>query len=146
MTDIENIKEAEINRGFDRNIDYEPMKDKLIAHFELLQKKFENLDKVDKMYERRRNIIIGNMIYTLISMIQLRCGSRISEACEAFVLFCKKGFDSKVTVKIAKSESTKFRIVNNKRKEVTTKKRDTEIWCFLIGLMLEILDLTSVIG
>lgn len=56
-------------------------------------------------------------------MIQLRCGSRISEACSAFVLFCKKGFDCKVTVKIAKSETTKYKTVGKKKQLITTKAR-----------------------
>lgn len=128
MSDEENeydlIEEVEISKGFDRNIDYEPIKKKLIDHFYKLQTKLNNLDNTKDDYERRKKMILGNIIHTLIPMIQLRCGSRISEACNAFVLFCKKGFDRKVTVKIAKSEAIKYKKDDKgKRKKFITKAR-----------------------
>lgn len=115
--------EDKINSGFDRNIDYTPTKDKLIANFIELNDKLTNLDKSDKHYVRKMNVILANMIYTIIAMIQLRNGSRISEACAAFILFCKKGIKNDVVVKIAKSEATKYK----KGKEIKTKARFRKI-------------------
>lgn len=107
--DFEDVEEVQLSKGFDRGIDYEPIKKKLIDHFNKLIEKITNLDQFDKSYVRKISVILGNIIHTLIPMIQLRNGSRICEACNAFIIFCKKGFDEKVTVKIAKSESIKYK-------------------------------------
>jgi integrase len=118
--DYDDIEEVNISSGFDRGIDYEPVKDKLIKHFNTLVQKLHNLDEVDdSAYVRKSNLILGNIIHTIIPMIQLRNGSRICEACNAFIIFCKKGFDKKVTVKIAKSEAIKYK----KGKKYVTKAR-----------------------
>ena len=111
--------EDTIATGFDRNIDYTPTKDKLIANYKALSDKLKNLDNFDKFYVRKKNLVLANIIYTLIAMIQLRNGSRISEACNSFIIFCKKGMDKDVVVKIAKSEAIKYK----KGKKFTTKAR-----------------------
>lgn len=113
MTDIE------VAKGFDRNIDYLPIKDKLIKHYNNLILKLDNLDHTKDTYERSKKVVLANLIHTIIPMIQLRCGSRISEACNAFLIFCENGFDKKVTVKIAKSEGIKY----NKGKKYVSKPR-----------------------
>lgn len=109
MKDIEeDIElEIEISRGFDRGIDYETIKKKLI----------KCLDKLYAKYlEKPTNVGIKRLVYTIISMIQLRCGSRISEAVKAFILFMKNGIDKRVIVKVSKTgaikvkkDGTKFR-------------------------------------
>lgn len=118
--DYDDIEEIELSKGFDRGIDYEPIKEQLKDHYNTLHNKLDNLhDSKHNVYVRKSNLILGNIIHTIIPMIQLRNGSRILEACNAFILFCKKGFDKKVAVKIAKSESIKYK----KGKKYVTKAR-----------------------
>ena len=113
------MSEVEVAKGFDRNIDYMPIKEKLIEHYNKLVDKLNGLDQDKATYKRSKRVVLANIIHTLIPMIQLRCGSRISEACCAFELFCKNGFNKKVTVKIAKSEGIKY----NKGKKYVSKAR-----------------------
>jgi integrase len=88
-------EEAKISYGFDRGIDYIPIKDKLINKiYELWEKYKHNCKK----------IILNRMVYTIICCIQLRCGARISESVKAFTLFVNKGIDNRVIVKISKSD------------------------------------------
>jgi len=118
--EYEDVEEVELSKGFDRGIDYEPVKQKLIDHFNELKQKLNAIDEPKQsIYVRKSNLVLGNIIHTIIPMIQLRNGSRICEACNAFILFCKKGFDKIVAVKIAKSESIKYK----KGKKYTTKAR-----------------------
>jgi len=139
--DYEDIEEVELSKGFDRGIDYEPIKDKLIQHYQKLVDKLNSLDDADEdVYVRKMNLVLGNIIHTIIPMIQLRNGSRICEACNAFILFCKKGFDKIVAVKIAKSESVKYK----KGKKYTTKARYRNImfpdWIDISDLETKIID------
>lgn len=98
--------ELQIARGFDRGVDYEPMKQKLVECYNKLVDDIEDFKK----HENISKIIYSRVIYILVAMIQLRNGSRISEACNAMKMFChKKNFDDKVVVKIAKSESIKYK-------------------------------------
>lgn len=109
-----------ISKGFDRDIDYEPMKNQLINEFNKHSK-----DYLEKKYITR----VGNkVVYTLISMIQLRNGSRISEAVNAFKSFIENGVNEKVMIKIAKSGGIKYKYIKNGhetaiRKKVQTKER-----------------------
>lgn len=106
---IINTKGA-IEMGFDRGIDYEPMKLDLIKCYKDNVLDMKLLDKGDKAYERRKKMIVTKLIYVLISMIQLGNGSRISEATKFFMLYLfENGEKQELTIKISKSETTKYK-------------------------------------
>jgi hypothetical protein len=101
--------EIQVAKGFDRDIDYETIKAKLI---EAYNKHHEELDKLNmeaKGYVFNRAKIIRKIMYCTIAMIQLRGGSRVIESVRAFRQFMTndEGLDKKVIVKIAKSASKK---------------------------------------
>ena len=97
--------EEKIKKGFDRDVDYLPMKDKLIDQYN---------DMSEKYLKSSFNTRAGTrLVFLLISMIQLRNGSRISEAINAFIKFVETDISNKVIIKIAKSGGTKF--IFNKR-------------------------------
>jgi|HubBroStandDraft_3_1064219.scaffolds.fasta_scaffold07901_2 integrase len=117
-------EEADIDvaHGFDRGIDFNTIKAKLIKEYDDLKSKFSDLDFDDKFYVRRKRMIFHKMIYCIIALIQLRGGSRISEAVSAFKKFITTGnFDNKVLVKIAKSESIKYK--KETKEQFKTKAR-----------------------
>lgn len=119
-TDEEQL--IDVEHGFDRGVDFTIMKDKLIKDFEAINSRFANLDIDDSVYIRKRRMIFHRMIYCLIALIQLRCGSRICEAVSAFKKFItSKNFDDKVFVKIAKSESIKY--TKDTKEQYKTKAR-----------------------
>ena len=102
--------EEEIKTGFDRNIDYSEIKTKFQDKVTNTYKEYK---KVNTPFKQKQLAI--TLCYLLIAMIQLKNGSRISEACRAFQKFFMSGeVDKKVTVKIAKSEGVKY---NNKTKK-----------------------------
>lgn len=111
--------------GFDRGIDYEPIKKKLLDEFNR-QLKIYSIGKNTKRASR-------SLIYLLIELIQLRNGSRITEAINAFKIFAKKGIEQRVTVKICKSETKKkvWKLNQEKnikeQKEIMTKLRTRDI-------------------
>ncbi len=108
-----------ISKGFDRNIDYETTKNKLIEEFN----RIKNINETNLYYDKCNK---NKLIYLTISMIQLRNGSRISEACSAFKKFIEMNkFDNRVTVKIAKSEGLKYN--RAKKEKVMMKARFREI-------------------
>jgi integrase len=105
--------EEEINKGFDRSIDYEKMKGKLIRALRRIYHNWKHKDHSPNENSK----LLNKMIYLIIAIIQLRNGSRISEACKAFKKFVEKGnHREKVIIKISKSDGLKY---NNK-----TKKKD----------------------
>lgn len=112
-------------QGFDRGIDYLPIKQKLLDEF----------DKQYKIYSKGKNTkrASRSLIYLLIELIQLRNGSRILEAINAFKLFAEKGIEQRVSVKICKSEAKKKVWKLNQEKnikeetEITTKLRNRDI-------------------
>lgn len=96
--------------GFDRGVDYEPMKERLIKFFNDQYKLYRKIKKNEGCYNRKIKIVQSKMLYTAVAMVQLRNGSRISEACQTIKSFCTIGdLDRKVVVKIAKSESIKYK-------------------------------------
>lgn len=98
--------EYKINQGFDRGIDYIPIKNKFISKYKQLKEKY--IPEGVICYSNLK--LARKMIYLTIAMIQLRNGSRISEAVEAFKKFYEKDdFLTYQIVKIAKSESIKYK-------------------------------------
>jgi hypothetical protein len=108
-------KKEEITKGWDRDVDYKPMKKKLIKEFEQQQTKF----KKSPFKVRATN----KLIYLIISMTQLRNGCRVSEAINAFRMFIKDGIKEKVTVKIGKSDGTKYKFDKNTNKKIKFKTK-----------------------
>jgi integrase len=104
----EEDEQGKIAKGFDRDIDYEPMKDRLIAEYAKIFEAVTKLNMDEKSYISKRRLLIHKMMYLVIAMIQLKNASRIIEACKAFKLFLNvKDINETVIVKIAKSESIK---------------------------------------
>src|ERR1700678_1244337 len=100
-------------QGFDRGVDYLDMKKKLVNGYHLLIKNLNDISD-DKFFLRKSNMIYKKIIYNLIAITQLRNGSRISEAVNAFKKFINsENFNELVTVKIAKSEKIKHNKVTN---------------------------------
>jgi integrase len=108
-------QEEEINQGFDRGVDFKSIKEKLIND---LDRNYENLQTEQDLYEKQ--CILNKLIYIMISLVQLRNGSRISESCNAMLKFMNtEDLTQKVHVKIAKSEGMKY---NNKTKKKKMSK------------------------
>lgn len=100
-------EEGVISTGFDRGIDYSDIKNKLI----------ESINKNYKKYtEISSKINLNRLAYEVIGALQLRNGSRISEACRGFKLFLKKGIEKRVIVKISKSDAIKTTKTGEKKK------------------------------
>jgi integrase len=113
------MDEPKIAQGFDRGLDFEEIKTRLIKHLSILWKKFGNIN----LTKYKRRIFINKMCYVMIAMIQLRNGARVSEACEAFCKFIDSDdLNEKVIVKIAKSEKKQY-LLNNKINTKKTKKQ-----------------------
>lgn len=109
-----------IATGFDRGVDYEPMKHKLITHCNRYYNEILDVEKKTPHFKYKAKVIKSKLLYCCIAMIQLRNASRISEACSAMKIFCKKDmFDKRVVVKISKSESIKYK----NGEQYTTKPR-----------------------
>lgn len=107
--------ESKIATGFDRGIDFISIKEKLLLKLQALYKKSRSEDS-----EKQKKIMINQIAYIMIALIQLRNGSRISEAVNAFLEFLKKDdISDKVIVKIAKSDGAKY---NRLTKEMIKKK------------------------
>lgn len=115
------MSEEVIAKGFDREMSFDQMKDQLST---IYNKELDTLaDKIGK--NKNVKISLHRLIYIVIACIQLRNGSRISEAIEALQKFLLKGIKSKVIVKIAKSESIKYK--KDTKEQYTTKRRNREI-------------------
>lgn len=97
--------EEKVECGFDRNVDYNEMKDRLIKKYKELQLE---LVEMDTLKDKRKKIVENQIIYCLVAMIQLKNGCRILEGCKAIKLFFEKeDLKNKILVKLAKSECTK---------------------------------------
>jgi integrase len=117
-----NYYEDKIATGFDRNVDFNDMKANLIQDFVLTDEKIDQLNDDNESTKRK---LMNRLIYCIIAMIQLRNGSRIVEACEAFFKFLQPDSDlqTKVIVKIAKSKSIKYKKETNEKYETKTRYR-----------------------
>jgi len=112
---MDNIEdEIKVATGFDRGVDYDTMKAKLIKCIDKLYEKYINEEK---------NITVKRLVYALIATIQLRNGSRVSEAVKAFILFMKYGIEKRVVVKISKSGAIKV-MKDGKKKKTKVRTRE----------------------
>jgi len=109
--------------GFDRGVNFNTIKDKLIKDYEGIIANYDNLDPNEKGYGKKKELLMRKHIYTVIAMIQLRNGSRISEAVDAFNIFMEpdRAVSEKALVKIAKSKTLKYK--KNTKETYTTKTR-----------------------
>jgi integrase len=108
------IVEPVIAKGFDRDVDFVDIKEKLLKKITSLYSKYMKEES-----EKIKRIIVNQICYCMIALLQLRNGSRISEACIAFVEYLKgKPTDEKIIVKIAKSEGNKYNW-KTKKKQMT---------------------------
>lgn len=110
-----------IAKGFDRDVDYETMKKNIIDEY---QKQYKKYIKTKGIRSAK------TLVYLLILAIQLRNGSRITEAILAFREFINVGCQQIIQVKLCKSVSKKkawVRSETNKNikefKDITTKPR-----------------------
>lgn len=103
--------------GFDRGIDFGPIKARLLT----------DLCNYHTIYTTKKRVYKAGraLIYTLIELIQLRNGCRITEAINSFKEFTKDGIIGKVTVKICKSEAKKMAWVLNKSTNCKEKRQIT---------------------
>jgi integrase len=93
------MEENKINSGFDRGIDYESIKQKITS----------KIDSLYRAYRKKpKKTDFSRLVYAVISAIQLRNGSRISEAVKAFNQFIEKGISERVIVKISKSDGIRI--------------------------------------
>lgn len=107
--DLIHDEEPKVAQGFDRGLDFDDIKTRLVDHFKKLKKEYNELDEGDKFFQRREKSKSQKLMYTCIALIQLRNGARICEAVEAFKHFMNKfKYDEPVTVKIAKSGCKRF--------------------------------------
>lgn len=107
------MTEEKIAKGFDKGIDFNDIKERLIKDF---NESFEKLPNCADAYTEK--VLCNRMIYCIIAMIQLINGSRISEACKAMIKFFEldKIEDStRVIVKISKSEKLQYNRVTKKK-------------------------------
>lgn len=104
-----------IKTGFDRGIDYIKIKDALIQKLDKLYEKFNFTH--DK---KELRVIMNQICYIIIALLQLRNGCRISEAVCAFNKYLNgEDIEKKVVVKIAKSDGKKY---NYKLKKMIDNK------------------------
>lgn len=104
------IDDATYNTGFDRGIDFPEIKAKLIESYDATIGLLNLLTDENKHHNGCERKLVNKLIYILIALIQLRNGSRISEACKSFYHFIEdKGFDKRIVVKLAKSETIKYK-------------------------------------
>lgn len=108
------MEEPHISQGFDRNIDYDTMKKKLI-------KKIDEL--VDIYTTKCKKTTLRKIIYCLIACISLRNGSRISESVVALEKFYGSGIKNPVIVRISKSDGLRRNKDGNMKKKPTRYRK-----------------------
>jgi hypothetical protein len=111
-----------IETGFDRNLSYEDIKEKLLSDLRKKYDKVENLDTNDNSFKSKERIFVNQLTYLILAILQLKNGSRSIESVWAFNNFIKKrNFNETILVKIAKSECVKYD--NKTKKQYKTKIR-----------------------
>jgi hypothetical protein len=125
FNDNDRIEDDKEQTGFDRGVDFNTMKDKLIKEYHTIITDRDQLDPNDKAYDSKKANLMRRQMYVVIAMIQLRNGSRISEAVEAFSLFMEpdRVVSEKVSVKIAKSKTLKYKKGTNEKYITKTRYR-----------------------
>jgi len=107
--DMIEVEEPKVAQGFDRGLDFEDIKTRLLDHYNKVFDEYNNLDTTEKFFNRRRRMKAQKLMYLCVALIGLRNGSRNSESVEAFKLFInKKQLKEPVVVKIAKSQCKRF--------------------------------------
>lgn len=97
-----------IPKGYDRDVDYVNIKTKLLNEYNIIfEKSNKNMKDVNKL------------IYLVISMIQLRNGSRISEAIKSFYKFLGNTTTKIVIVKVSKTGCIRYS--KKKQDNITSK-------------------------
>lgn len=105
-------EEIREHRGFDRGINYNEIKDKLVSQIK---------QEYELFLKSKKRITLRKIIYLIVAMIQLRNASRVSEAVRAFYYFIKHGIDDLAkNIKISKSDAIK---VNKKGKKCKSPTR-----------------------
>ena len=85
--------------GFDRGVNYHEIKDKLVKEYKIVTDTVTN-NRLEYLYKYNK------LVYLNVAMIQLKNGSRVSEAVGALKKFLSSD-EKKVTVKISKTQSIK---------------------------------------
>lgn len=117
-------------KTFDRGIEYKDMENKLILEYQNILNDIlveENLNKIN----------IKNLFCVIISLIQLKNGSRISEAIKAFKYFLKNPNDQYAAVVISKRKDKAERNINKPKYIVS------EVFELINSLEIKILDNTE---
>lgn len=100
-------EDEKVPQSFDRGIDYNDIKPKLI-------------DAVNNYYndliENSKKMALRKLVYTIIACISLRNASRISESVKAFAFFIKNKNTRPVNIKISKSDAIKTTKTGEKKK------------------------------
>lgn len=92
------IEEEKRKGTFDRGIDFDKIKLKLVS----------KIGKLYKLYNKaEKHMLMNQLVYCIIALIQLRNGSRISEAVKAFKYFMENGIKTEADIKISKSDAVK---------------------------------------
>lgn len=103
---METIK---IESGFDRNKDYDIVKKKLLDDLNKKYNKLEELDEDNKSFRSQQRILVNQITYILLALLQLKNGSRSIEAVWCFREYLtNRNFADTILVKVAKSESIKY--------------------------------------
>lgn len=133
-----------MENGFDNGIDYEPIRLRLKQDFNQQLKKFRTSG-----FTKRSS---KGLIFIMIEMVQLRNGSRITEAINAFKQFSENGTAEMVMVKVCKSEARKMAWVLSKDKktkelkEITTKPRYRKMMFPLTWIKEKVKNIDSLIA
>ncbi len=104
--------------SFDRGLNFDSIKARLIN-------KASNLFKSYK--KANRDMPLKQLCYCIVAMIQLRNGSRISEAVKAFKWFMDNNIDDDAEVKISKSDAVKVIKKDGKKKKIKLQARFRDI-------------------
>jgi len=129
---MEDCGEEKVPVGFDRGVDFEDIKNRLL----------EKLTKLhDKLFVdgETKILTLRKITYIVIALLQLRNGSRISEAVKAFIKFINDGINRRVTVKISKTDAIK--VTKNGEKKRSKARFREMMWPKWIPS--EIFDLLS---